>query len=491
MFLSATVMSQNITVAEMRSWQDDLTNQKYDVVSKKMDAVFHGKISESAPDSIKYYFYVINAAIEGQANHNTVIERDYCQKALEIRETRLGILDPEYIELLWAIGSGFEKSDIDSAVSYYQKAIVIGQTIMKNPQIIEKSRWPFMVHTFGLVLGDLASAYEKRGWLNEVVELYNYGHNLCSLNKTEFDVTSYTYKNQLAWFYEKYNNYVMAIKAYDEVLSLIKESIGKNNKDYVNELYFKANALCKTENKSVGISTYKEAIEIANEVMDAKDDLWLGLYGNYYYELAQIGDIDNMNLISPKIRALYPPQYAMTLEYCDCLALQKAKKYDESLTKSSLSYSKLREDNKETTQTYRDFFNLFVENYNLKNQIDSLIAFCESEKHYLQQKNMAMQTMAFFDACNIEGVQYLNLNNYNKAMLNFKDAERFCVSVFDNENGSHALIYHNLGRCYMQLKDFSNAREYLEKSKELQTRLYGKPNDRTILYLQEVETMMK
>ena len=491
LLFSASVMSQNITVAELRSLQDDLTNEKYDFVKKKMDAVFHGKISESAPDSIKYYFYVINAAIEDQCNQNIIGAREYCLEAIKIRETRLGVLDPEYIELLWAMGSGYKETDIDRSVSYYQKAIVIGQTIMKNPQIIEESQWPFMIRTFGLVLGDLANAYEKKGWLNEVVELFNYGHALCSSKNLEFDVVSYTYKNQLAWFYEKYHNYGMAIKAYDEVLSLINERIGKKNKDYVGELYLKANAQCQTENKSQGISTYKEAIEIANEVLDSKDDLWLGIYGNYYNELAQIGDIESMNQVSATIRNIFPSQYSMTLDYCDCLALQKAKRYDESLALSSMSYLKLRQDNKETIQTYRDFFNLFIENYNMKNQTDSILIFCESEKHYLQQKGLAMQTMAYFDACNVEGVQYLNLNRYNDALLNFKDAERFCFSVFDKENGSHALIYHNLGRCYMQLKDYQNAYRYLIKSKDLQIQLYGEPMERTMLYLKEVETMMK
>ena len=133
LLFSATVVSQNITVAEMRSWQEDITNEKYDVVSKKMEGTFHSKIDDAAPDSIKYYYYVINAAIEGQGNDNTILEREYCKKALYLREKRLGVLDPEYIELLWAIGSGYEETEVDSAVSYYQKAIVIGQTLMKNP----------------------------------------------------------------------------------------------------------------------------------------------------------------------------------------------------------------------------------------------------------------------------------------------------------------------------------------------------------------------
>ncbi len=488
---SATVVSQNITVAEMRSWQEDITNENYDVVSRKMETTFHGKINETAPDSIKYYYYVINAAIEGQRNDNTTIEREYCQKALHIREKRLGILDPEYIELLWAIGSGYEETEVDSAVSYYQKAIVIGQTLMKNPQIIEQPRWAFMIKTYGLVLGDLAELYEKKGWINEVVELYNYGHSLCSSPTLGFDVTSYIYKNRLAWFCEKHGNYKMAIDAFEDALSLIKERIGKNNKDYVNELYFKANILCKSGQESEGLSAYKEAIEIASDALEPNDDLWSGLYGNYYLELGKTGDITSMFRISTNARQKIPEKFHISLDYADCLALQKAKKIDESIAFCSECYSRLRKEAREETQLYLDFFNLIVENYRLKNNIDSVFMFCEEEKKYLLQKNISQKTMAYFDACNVLGVQYLKLNKLSEAMLNFKDAERFCSSVFEKENGNHALLYHNIGRCYMLQKDLTHAQTYLTKSKELQVLLYGIPIERTILYLKEVESMLK
>lgn len=40
---SAAVVSQNITVAEMRSWQEDIENEKYDAVNPKMEKTFHGQ----------------------------------------------------------------------------------------------------------------------------------------------------------------------------------------------------------------------------------------------------------------------------------------------------------------------------------------------------------------------------------------------------------------------------------------------------------------
>lgn len=491
-FISATVMSQNITVAEMQSWRTDIINEQYDDVSKKMDATFHGQINESSPDSIKYYYYLINAAIEGKDNHNTIVKRDYCQKALTIRETRLGVLDPEYIELLWALGSGYEDSDIDRAISYFQKAIVVGQTIYNNPEIIDENRWPYMAHTYGLVVGDLATAYEKRGWLNEVVELYEYAYQICSLKAFKFDITSYIYKNMLAWFCEKYNNYDMAIQAYDEVLELIKDRIGTNNRDYVNELYYKANAMSKVGQINNGIDTYKRAIDIAEKVLEPNDELWSGLYGNYYRELAEIGDINSMKQISANARRILSPQFSIFYDYCDCLALQKAERYEESLALSFLPYSKLRQEGMEESQIYEDFFNLFIQNYRLANHVDSVLIFCENEKQYLSQKNKTMQSMAFFDACNAMGVEYLKLNKIQEAYSNLKEAERYCSTVFDKENRCHALLYHNMGRCYMLQKDYVNAQTYLAKSKELQIRLYGTTAiERTEVYLQEVESMFK
>ena len=99
--------------------------------------------------------------------------------------------------------------------------------------------------------------------------------------------------------------------------------------------------------------------------------------------------------------------------------------------------------------------------------------------------------MTYFDACNAIGVEYLKLNKLEEAMSNFKDAERFCSSVFEKENGSHALLYHNIGRCYMLLKDYTNAQFYLVKSKNLQVQIYGEPLERTTKYLEEVESHLK
>jgi tetratricopeptide (TPR) repeat protein len=140
-----------------------------------------------------------------------------------------------------------------------------------------------------------------------------------------------------------------------------------------------------------------------------------------------------------------------------------------------------------------DFFLLLADNYEIKNGFDSVVSFCEAEKRHLLQKNLSTKSIVFFEACNTVGVKYLKSNKLKDAMLNFRAAERFCLSFYAQENDNHALLYHNIGRCYMLQKDYVNAKTYLTKSKELQVRLYGTPIpiERTELYLQEVESLLK
>ena len=59
----------------------------------------------------------------------------------------------------------------------------------------------------------------------------------------------------------------------------------------------------------------------------------------------------------------------------------------------------------------------------------------------------------------------------------------------DKENrGLLAMIYHNLGRSEMLLNNMNSAKNALEKSKELQVKVFGKVTEKTQNYLDEVNS---
>jgi len=257
-FFSATAKSEDITVAEMLSWKnlinEDNSGNNYNIIKKRMESVFHGHLDSTYSDSIKYYYYLINAVIEPSINK----QAENLLTAVNIREEKLGILDPEYIEILWALGGLYKDTDIDSAACFYQKAIVVGETLIKNTELIDRNKINYFLNTYGMVIGDLANIYDQNCRTQEVVSLYNTAHNLLSNDILPFDVMSYYYKFQLAQYYERKGYVDKAITCYDDILNIIKKRVGISD-EYIQFLSLKADLLCRSER-------IQEAIKMAEDV---------------------------------------------------------------------------------------------------------------------------------------------------------------------------------------------------------------------------------
>lgn len=218
LMFSSTVMSQDISVEEMLSWQDDVIAGKYDDIRRKMQLTFKGKIDNDAPDSIKYYYYAINAAIE----KNPSKEKVFIQEAINLRENKIGVLDPDYIELLWAMGNYYESSNLDSAMIYYQKGIIIGETILENPQLTHNVNETYLFNIYGMTLGDLGNIYKAKGMDEEAIQLLNEAYNYTSYEKLRFDRKSYIYKIDLADLYLKRGEKEKADKAINDIINLMR-----------------------------------------------------------------------------------------------------------------------------------------------------------------------------------------------------------------------------------------------------------------------------
>ena len=158
---------------------------------------------EYASDSTKYYYHYWMGSICAY-QEKIDLEREHLQKAIAIRESSVGILDPEYIEMLWELGSISEEIDIDKSIAYYQKALVIGQTILYNKEIPPYNS-SFMQNTYGMVLGDLARMYEKKNWKDRVAGLYESAFSFRSQFYDKDDASCYVDMYGLAGYYRVWN----------------------------------------------------------------------------------------------------------------------------------------------------------------------------------------------------------------------------------------------------------------------------------------------
>lgn len=105
---------------------------------------------------------------------------------------------------------------------------------------------------------------------------------------------------------------------------------------------------------------------------------------------------------------------------------------------------------------------------------------------YLDSNNPKEGATNYEEIVNMLSVAYIFSDYPKKAqkllksfIKNYEDA-----MIVSNPN-TLANIYHNLGHSFMLERDFKNALIYLNKSKDLQIKLYGVPNSRTNDYITE------
>ena len=86
-------------------------------------------------------------------------------------------------------------------------------------------------------------------------------------------------------------------------------------------------------------------------------------------------------------------------------------------------------------------------------------------------------------------VSYLFSNKPQEAQALLKKIVLSESEKLDKENrGLLAMIYHNLGRSEMLMNNIESAKKSLEKSKELQIKVFGQVTEKTQNYLDEIKS---
>ena len=86
-------------------------------------------------------------------------------------------------------------------------------------------------------------------------------------------------------------------------------------------------------------------------------------------------------------------------------------------------------------------------------------------------------------------VSYLSSDKPQNAQMLLKKIVLSESEKLDKENrGLLAMIYHNLGRSEMLMNNIESAKKSLEKSKELQIKVFGQVTEKTQNYLDEIKS---
>lgn len=298
-------------------------------------------------DSAKYSYHYFSAGLFHEKNDRGN-EKIHIDKAVKLRESSMGILNPEYLELIQEQGKIMEDENIDKAIYIYQKGLLVGQTIISTPKA-QTFSFQLMTECYGNIMGNLAELYEKKGWTARVEVLYKTAFRYRTYYNLKSDPVTYVDLHMLSNYYQRKKEYKKAVEILEWEVDYIKDNGFYGSSAFVNALYMLGSAYSYNEQRQQALETYKTAIKIACDSIGSNDDNLYWLYGNYCAELAEQDKINDLDKVLPIAYNYYNRKdslgryvyilYEITNRFCEKNMYDKAEKYCDSLLLYESYYS--------------------------------------------------------------------------------------------------------------------------------------------------------
>lgn len=250
----------------------------------------------SEPDSIRYDFYYMNAALM-VADENTdkgkLVEE--IDKALKIRERSLGVQHPEYLELLAHKGYNLEEEDPAAASKAYQKALIVGQDLVNRGDVA-------IDYWFANIQSSLADLYSRRGFPDMAEALYLEAFSIINNNyipgSNEFSWVPLLSLSQLYFNEGKPDE---AIATCDRLLQFFSERGGYPSPEYGLMASMKAYYLGETGRYGEAVEWRKKTLENHQSIPDPDSEEVANAFLQLYLAMIINKDFGNADSLETQI----------------------------------------------------------------------------------------------------------------------------------------------------------------------------------------------
>ena len=390
----------------------------------------------SLSDSAKYIYHYFSAGIyhDKEDRDNELV---HIEKAVRLSESTMGILNPEYLELLMEQGSIMEGNDIDKAILIYQKGVLIGQTIINNPKA-QTFHFRLFTDAYGNIMSALAELYDKKGWTSRIDELYKTAFRYRTYYSPKNEAPTYVDLYMLANYYERKNDINKSIEIMEWEKEYIKENGFYGSSAYVEALYFLGSYYSKANLEEKSLDAYRTAVKIACDSLGGMDETLLYLYGNYCIKLAELNQLNELDNILPTAKSYYVNidtlRYYSNILYEITDRLNKNRQYDlaNKYCDSLLLYQSYYADHVELAYSQKALIE-----YNCNN-IDSALIWKKRQLESNTEKYGINSNICFG---NINDVAFL----YNKLGLHNEARQTYIKlrSLLENSNCDTIPLYYN------------------------------------------------
>lgn len=437
-------LAQNPSLSEITFKADKLIGENKDIEALRIleDVNIDDYNNENNEIIASFYFVKATAYDLNEDSSNSI---RMFEKACDHYE-KAGITYDRYLQSLQSLGRIYYKlGELVLSEKCYKKIIIFGtpSQLFKNDELNDLDFVSNAFYNLGIIFVDKGEYELAEKCLPKVMQKKDVSHE-----KAQNVLYNYLFNKLLSKTLElrKDEKYEDAIIIFDKLLSIIEWYSGRLDDKFLQVSFNKALVL------GYNLGLYKEAIPILS------------------------CNIGIRNLIESPNRDICSSFCFLTMY------LSVLKEYDkvQEVLINGLDYL--------TEANFTDYpphmLYRFAGNGAYGND-DYTSAISYYEK-YLDSSNPKEGAANYEEIVNMLSVAYVLSGYPNKAQKLLKSFLK------DNENAMIASnptilanIYHNLGRAIMLVRNYKDALIYLNKSKDLQMKLYGEATSRTIDYINE------
>lgn len=521
-----------------------LDDGKYDEAYKMLHNVDEDQVEVFGDSCIMLYNYEKGASLYYLNQYEKAIP--YFKKAL-LRIEKMPHEDCNYLEIIYGIGSCYNHlQQYENAEKYFRRVFIRGnvqkfrceimtQTLNELVELYNKlgytklakecsakidvevnnfptNSWEKQVNG----LFDLAESYEKQGRFDDEIETYHKILNLIESHVGKEDEDYLIYSSIL--FHRLHS-----MGRFDEELPIIENyiALGKlGDKDNLYDAYeYYLEIMAMRNEVEIVERLLPDAIECYKQLKNLDSPIY-NLYeiignsfvqaGNYdsgikYLEMPWNGELPhniralgNLGVCYYRSNPLKALNYYLEAEslinestdkltrkiiYVDIMSLfSNLQQYDEALKYAELAAPYIKElDGYDKYATHLISWAIDSENANkdekalqLYNEVKSLFP------------SLTDRSKVFYYS--MYGFFLLKKEEPAKAAMMLYEGVELCSKQMGDNHAWLITMYHNLGRAYMLQNDIKNALLFLNKSKDLQIKLNGKVEQRTLDFIKECES---
>ena len=468
-------------------------------------------------DTVQYLYHYCYASGLELVNGDKTAKIQHINKALQIRETKLGIFNSEYLELHWALGNELENTDVDKAINVYEEALIKGQYLF-----VQAKNNPSVRHWYGQCLTGLAHCFETKKYTRQVDQAYRAAFSLLKEPYDKDDASSCLPLYLLSSYYSRQcKDYDKSISVMNEVMQYIKEHEGEDDKGYAGCLYSVAADLGKQKNYDQAIEYYTKAINILKNC-NAEYDVDMGHnYSNLFLLYVEQGNIEKALELRPVLIDYYrhnnqgTEYYKLLWAASKMVSKEKAQQFSKEIysemdnftdnqkidlflqmAETSL-YEKDKNESNNTLQNANEISEWLYEASKLSEPIFSvndirylrcLYGFADlnqlkgdsiaSLKSLSAARNSLQQIQAdttslYGNTLNRIDFMLSSMKDYKGGINNGLELYKFTLTKFGKESREHGNVANILGVYYINDGNYSSAKTYITEACDVFLKLDG------------------